>query len=336
MRGRTAALSGWLLLVGAAGAAGAAGAQPSPPVPVPGDASGSTLQEVQVVGEQPGPGLWKVTKGAHVLWLLGTLDHVPKGMTWRSRQVQAAIGSSQQVLANAPAVSASLNPVLLFRLYFQWRGLQKDPDRTRLRDWLPAALYARFEALKARYDPHDARIEELRPPFAALRLYRRALDAAGLTRDNEIDRAVIELARRHDVPVVRASVRVGDPLGTLKQLRALSPALEVDCLATTVQRLESDLPLMQARARAWAVGDIAQLRSLPYPNQLEACVTALSAAPDVKALVRSAADAWMSAAESALDKDRVSFAIRPIYELLAPNGPLARFRAEGYLVEDPR
>ena len=335
MGGRTRALTLCLCLLGA-GPLTAAPPGSQPPAARQAVQSDGSLQEVDVVGEQPGPGLWKISKGDHVLWLLGTLDHVPKGMTWRSRQVQSALASSQQLLANAPSVSAPLNPILLFRLYLQWRGLQKDPDRTRLRDWLPAPLYARFELLKARYDPHDGRIEELRPPFAALRLYQRSLDAAGLTRGNEIEHAVLELAHRDHVRVVRATVRVADPLGTLKQVRALSPALEVDCLATTIRRLETDLPIMQARAHAWAVGDIAQLRALPYPDQMEACVTALSAAPDVRALVQSASQAWMDAAESALNSYRQSFAIRPIYELLAPGGPLARFRAEGYAVEDPK
>ena len=31
------------------------------------------LEEVDVVGERPGPKLWKVTRGGHVLWVLGTL-----------------------------------------------------------------------------------------------------------------------------------------------------------------------------------------------------------------------------------------------------------------------
>lgn len=294
------------------------------------------LAEVNVYGVQPGPGLWKVVKGDHVLWLLGTLDHVPRGMTWRSREVEAALGSSQELLGSTPAVSAGLNPVLLARLYFQWHGLQKDPNHTQLRDWLPAPLYARFEALKVRYDPHDGHIEELRPPFAALRLYRRTLESVGLTRDNVLEQAVFELARQRGVPIRRAQLRVTDPLGTLKQVRALSPAQEVDCLATTVARLESDLPLMQQRARAWAIGDVEQLRALPYPDQLEACETALSAAPDVKSLLRQASDAWMSAAEAALDSHQISFAMQPIYALLAADGPLARFRAEGYRVEQPR
>jgi hypothetical protein len=34
-----------------------------------------TLEEVLVVGEHPGPGLWKVSKRSHSLFILGT--HVP-------------------------------------------------------------------------------------------------------------------------------------------------------------------------------------------------------------------------------------------------------------------
>ena len=63
--------------------------------------------------------------------------------------------------------------------------------------------------------------------------------------------------------------------------------------ATTVERLESDLPAMQRRAAAWAVGDVALLRTLPYPNQREACMSALSSVPNIKALVDHASQAWL-------------------------------------------
>jgi uncharacterized protein YbaP (TraB family) len=322
-------------LISASAMASPAPAGAAQPPPAPAATQAAALPEVEVLGEQPGPGLWKVSKGDHVLWVLGTLDHIPRRMTWHSRQVEAALGASQVLLPSSPAVSARLGPVLLVRLYVQWRGVQRDPDHTRLRDWLPAPLYARFEALKARYDPDDHHIEGLRPPFAALRLYRRALDAAGLTRTNEVEHAVLAMAGHEHVRVERARLQVADPLGTLKQVRALSPAAEVNCLATTVRRLESDLPTMQQRAHAWAVGDVDALRALPYPDQMEACVSELSAAPDVAALVAGASQAWTAAAEAALTQHPVSFATLPIYQLLDRSGPLARFRAEGYQIQGP-
>lgn len=298
-------------------------------------ASAPMLDEVDIVGERPGPRLWKISKGEHVLWLLGTLDHVPKKMAWRSRQVELALAQSQELLASAPSVEAHIGPIMALRLYVQWRGLQRDPDRTQLKDWIPPALYLRFEALKARFDAHDSRIEQLRPPFAALRLYQRALDTIGLTRTNEIEQVVVAMAERHRIPIERPQLRIDDPLDTLKQVRALSPALEVDCLATTVARLETDVPSMRERALAWASGDVDRLRALPFPNQVEACIGDLSASPRIKQLVATATQAWTSAAESALARHRATFAVHPIYDLLSRDGPLARFRAEGYRIEGP-
>ena len=45
------------------------------------------IDEVLVIGEQPGPGLWWVYKGDHVLRVLGTISPIPKNMQWQSKQV---------------------------------------------------------------------------------------------------------------------------------------------------------------------------------------------------------------------------------------------------------
>lgn len=293
------------------------------------------LDEIDVVGERPGPRLWKITRGGHVLWLLGTLNHVPRKMVWQPTEVESVLDQSQQVLPSGTSFSADIGPFAEIRLYFQWRGAQKNPNHTQLKDWLPAPLYARFEALKARFDPHDSGIEELRPSFAALRIYQKAIEAAGLTERDDIQKTVLKLASKRHVPIKHAQLNIADPAAALKEASALPPSVEVSCLETTVTRLETDLPMMQERARAWAVGDVDRLRHLPYPDQREACLSALSNAPRVKALIEQAAAGWETAAEAALTNQPVSFAMRPIYDLLAPDGTLARFRAEGASVEGP-
>jgi uncharacterized protein YbaP (TraB family) len=256
-------------------------------------------------------------------------------MTWRSSQVETALAQSQELLASVPSVSTDIGPISAIRLYFQWRRAQKNPNRSALKDWLPLPLYARFEALKARFDAHDSSIEALRPTFAALRLYERALDAAGLTQRDEIERAVITLAKRRRIRIRRATLTIDDPAGALTEVSELPPTVEVGCLAATLTRLETDLGGMQARANAWAVGDVQTLRALPFPNQREICVDALSISPRIKALVQSAQQGWRMEAEAALSRNRVSFAVRSIYDLLDADGPLAQFRAEGYTIDGP-
>jgi uncharacterized protein YbaP (TraB family) len=327
---RSAALILHAALLGSVTTVSAQAVPAAPPA-----AAAQQLDEIAVVGERPGPRLWKVSKGEHVLWLLGTLNHLPKRMTWRSSEVEAALAASQELLLSGPSVSTGVGPIGAIRLYVQWRRTQKSPDRLKLNVWLPAPLYARFEALKARFDAGDSSIEELRPSFAALRLYEHAVEAAGLTARDEVEQSVVKLAKRRRIPIRRSELRIDDPSGALKEVSALSPTMEIDCLDATVTRIESDLPSMQERAKAWAIGDVDRLRALPYPNQREACVSALSNSPRIKALVDRVAQAWSTEAESALTRNEVSFAMRPIYELLDRDGPLAKFRAEGYRVEGP-
>jgi hypothetical protein len=146
---------------------------------------------------------------------------------------------------------------------------------------------------------------------------------------------VVKLAKRRRIPIQRAELKIEDPSGALKEVSALPPTVEIDCLAATVTRIETDLPSMQERAKAWATGDVDRLRALPFSSQREVCVTALSTSPRIKALVDKVTQAWNDEAEAALSHNRVSFAMRPIYELLDADGPLAKFRAEGYRVEGP-
>ena len=333
MGGRSAALIiGAALLVGARmnGAQAAAHASTPPVSQAP-----QMLDEIDVVGERPGPRLWRITNGDHVLWVLGTLTHIPRRMTWRSSEVEAALAQSSELVDSGLAVSAGLGPIAMVKLYFQFRHIEKNPEHTTLKSWVPAALYARFEALKGNFDSGDNSIEQLRPSLAALRLYDRAVDAAGLTERDTVEQAVVKLARKQHVPVQRPKVQVNDPSGALKEIGALPPSLEVDCLDATVVRLESDLQNMQQRAVAWSVGDIDKLRALPFSNQRDVCLTVISNSARMKALVDAAQQAWLDEAQGALNRNRVSFAMRPIYELLDQSGPIAKLLAAGYKIEAP-
>ena len=110
----------------------------------------STIEEVTVSGEQPGPGLWKISKDGHVMWLLGALQPLPKKMSWRSRSVEAAIAESQALLS-VPKVDAGIGFFRGMTLLPAMLGARKNPEGAKLQEVLPPDLYARWLALKARY-----------------------------------------------------------------------------------------------------------------------------------------------------------------------------------------
>ena len=74
-------------------------AQLSEPAAAIEDAPPAAPEQIMVVGQKPGPGMWKVAKDGHVLWIFGTYSPLPIKMDWRSHEVDAVIGRSQEYLA---------------------------------------------------------------------------------------------------------------------------------------------------------------------------------------------------------------------------------------------
>jgi len=323
-------------------AAATAVAQDTAPVPAapstPADTT--TLDAVLVTGEQPGPGLWKVSKGDHVLWILGAQYPLPKNITWRGRDVEQTIAQSQAVIADATP-KLELNFFHKLTLLPAVYGARKNEDGQTLQQILPAELYARWLALKAKYIGNDSGVERLRPMVAANELYDKALAKSGLARSGLIWDTVHGVAKKNRVRIVepQASIPLDDPRQTIRDFKATTGDLDIDCLAATMKRLETDLDAMRERANAWAVGDIDALRKLPSPSQQDACRAAVSSNPHLREQLQGAIaqmdQAWLAAAETALRDNASTFAVLPMDELLRPDRRLAMLAARGYTVEPP-
>lgn len=63
------------------------------------------LAPVAVSGALPGPSLWKVNKGSHVMWVLGVTKPLPRKMQWETSTIDRVVGASQSVL-KAPGLEA--------------------------------------------------------------------------------------------------------------------------------------------------------------------------------------------------------------------------------------
>ena len=291
----------FVFCLAAACAAGVAAQDSAPPAaPAPDDIA--TLESVTVTGEQPGPGLWKVTRGEHTLWILGVQYPLPKNMTWKAAEVQQAIAQSQVVIADAsakPEVGFLHKLTLLPAVY----SARKNADGKTLKDVLPPDVYARWVALKAKYIGDDAGVERLRPLVAANELYDKALAKSGLARNRLVWNTIKDVAKKDRVKVVEpeASIPLDDPRQTIRDFTNTDVALDVQCLAATMTRLETDLAAMRDRANAWAIGDVEALKKLPPPSQQEACRAAVSSNPRLHAQVDAAMhqidQTWLAAAE---------------------------------------
>jgi uncharacterized protein YbaP (TraB family) len=299
------------------------------------DASGAPIEEIEILGERPGPQLWKITHGENTLWLLGLLQPLPKRMQWKSGAVEEVLDQSQEVIAAGGAVSAKLGLVSGFRLYRQWRALRVNPNEQTLADVLSADLYARFEALRAKYAPRDRDMAELRPIFAAGSLFRAAVDRVGLTTENDVHERVEKLAKKRDLPIRQVKLILENPSDTLGAVDEIPLAQQIACLETTIARLETDVDAMRVRAKAWADGDIDAFKAAAYPDQQQACWNAIGSASEIKPLIENAQRDWLSFFDTALARSRVSLAMQSLDRVLAPDGVLAHARSKGYEVRGP-
>ena len=319
-----------------------ASAQQSPPVKADSaPAAAVELQAVTVSGVQPGPGLWKVSRGEHVLWVLGTLGLLPEKMQWRAQEVQQHIGEAQQVL-EVPTVGLNANVGFFggLALLPSLIGVRNNPDGKKLRDVVPPADYARWLPLKAEYIGHDNGVEKQRPIFAALALYLAAIKQAELS-DKVIDptiKSALKQAKLKPTPV-QYMIEVNNPRALVKDFKS-GQIEDLDCFDKTLAHLQGDLGVMRARANAWAVGDLDQLRQLPMSDQMSTCQAAITESGiayklGITSLPAKIEDTWVTAASKALDANKVSFALLPMSHLLGPDNYLLRLQAHGDQVELP-
>lgn len=300
------------------------------------------LDTVVVSGTMPAPGLWELTRGNKRVLIMGTLKPTPSDMTWHSHEVERAVAQAQEVLA-PPGVSVSAD-VGLFRGAMLWpayRRSRRNPDGKKLRDMLPPATYTRWLDAKSRYIGRDGGIEKLRPVYAAKTLFDAATRQVGLSNEDRIDPVIRRVAKAHKIPVRPTVVRIAikDAKGTLKKL-SQTTLDDVPCLEQTINRLDIDLQMMVTRANAWAMGDLARLRALPYNDQKDACLGALASneiarSQGIVDLDAAVLKNWLNALQASLATYDVVFATMPIDRIEGEAGVLSSLRADGFTVKSP-
>lgn len=339
---RKIVLTAALLLASACAAAQTASPLPATSIRPATASSITTLQTVIVTGVVPGPGLWKVTRGDHVLWILGVVPTLPAGIEWRSNQVAQTIAASQTVLG-APGVKLKVDTNWfgkLFLLPTVYRA-QRNSDGKTLHDVLPPATYARWYYARQRYFGDDYSIERYRPIVAAWKLMKQAMKANGLRNDGEVTGAVTAMAKQYGVKVVKpeTTLEVKEPRQAVKAFAA-SNLDGIACLDVVLDAVGHELPNFRARANAWATGDIDTLRKVPEGAYRDTCRSAITGAGFAKALgidnlPMRVKGAWLTAADTALASNAQSFAVLPMHDLLDAHGYLAALQAQGYTITAP-
>ncbi|MGC1520342.1 MAG: TraB/GumN family protein [Steroidobacteraceae bacterium] len=288
------------------------------------------LDEIVVTGERTGPGMWHVHRGAAQLWILGSMSPLPKDITWRSKQVEQVLNTTNQVLVQKPF---EIGIARILWILITDRNLLMVGGGKRLKDVLPADLYARFAAQRSKYTDDPKKWERFRPLVAAAFLQQAAFHKAGLSTRVDLGAAMRTLAKKHDVRL--EEVKIAGVRDVLDALKTMPPATENACVAASLVTVESGLPRLVDRAQAWAGGNVERIAQLREPAEVDACRAALDAETSAADLIARMRRTWLGTFEKYLQDDGVTVAVVNIDMLLEPGGLLDELRAKGYQIDAP-
>jgi uncharacterized protein YbaP (TraB family) len=288
------------------------------------------LDEIIVTGERSGPGLWHVRRGDAQLWILGALAPLPKGITWRSHQVEQVMLSTDVVLVTKPLEIGFARALWIFLTH---HDLLMVSGGRRIRDVLPPELYHRFATQRARFTTDDGKWERFRPILAAVFLEEAAFRQAGLSTRIDLGAAVRTIANKHDVRVKEVTIAgVRDLLDTLKTVPV---ATENKCMAAALSTIEIGLPRLIERASAWTRGDIDAMQRLPDSPEDLGCHAALISDSGSADLLAQMLHAWLAAIDAHMHEKEVVLAVVNMDLLLEHGGLLDSLQARGYSIEAP-
>ena len=106
-------------------------------------------------------------------------------------------------------------------------------------------------------------------------------------------------------------------------------------MQASLATVEKDLPRLMDRARAWAIGNVERIESLPEPAEVAACLAALDSGAAAGDLVGRVRSAWLESMEKYLQTGGTTLAVVNMDLLLGRGGLLDVLRAQGYEVEGP-
>lgn len=293
------------------------------------------MDEVLVTGEQPGPALWQVSSGDHVLWILGEVAPLPRKVKWRSRQFEELLANSQEVVLH------DSSHVFRGRQAAEVARANKLPDERSLSEVVSTGLRARVDAVAKLYGVNEP-LESLSPSVVGTRLANASLKTLDL-RAVSLQVSVETMARKAKVKVSYYAVPSPE-IPFDEQVRMIKDNTLASCpLERVIDVLEDGGVGLRRLANAWSVGDIGALRRLvPDYGLFTAGFRAGSCSiedhasqPPTDAPVSVRTTAWLHEVERALRENVSTLAVVPIPELFAEDGYLAALRVRGYRVVEP-
>lgn len=289
----------------------------------PEPAAAAQLDDVVVQARRSGAPMWTVTRGDSTLILVGAITGIPRDLSWRPNDLEAAAARSQQILT--PQVGrASFSDV--FRVIWRIRTIARMPNGQTSADYLTPEWQARLEAAMADEGNQDWRTRSL-----LIVGFDLMQDKAGYTGrrggDDAMD-VIRRAARRARVPVRPVGTVRGDEL--IDSLITAPQTAHVPCVEAAIAAAELGPDAARERAEDWRALRVADVVASPIDRALNQCWP--WGDPEIAPQLRQQ---WAAAIETAMISPGVTMGVAPIRLLADEGGVLDGLVARGFDVVGP-
>jgi uncharacterized protein YbaP (TraB family) len=289
----------------------------------PDSAESSGWSVPEVVVRAPAPRLWKLTKGNATVYVLGSVEPLPKGLSWNSAQVGRILSGADRLLTPPVGTVGTFGAIGALTASHLPGGRTLDQS-------LPPDLASRLRAVLVRLNRNPDSLQTYKLGWAALDL-ERAVRSSGQFTDDEPVETLTRLAREKKV-TIRDMGRY-DVTPVLKQLENLPDEEGVAALRLAVGSAEHELDNGADIGRAWADGNLRNLRRAQGPDASMAALIKVTPLGQYWA-VRAEADALKSI-DGALEQPGVSVTTMGINQFAKAGGLIDKLRAQGVQVTEP-
>ena len=295
-------------------------AAPCPAQPAPPEKPWSDITEVVVRAKAPGPAMWKLSKGASIVWVMGTLHVAPKTIAWDATRFQRVLNGAHLLI--------------LPRIVDDWtisRDQMELPGSEQLSDIVSAATLQRFQDVLKREALEGLPVGlTYQPAWAGSWLISRVYRAHGIT-THIVPPEIATFAKQSGVIVKyvdRHTTRLQE-----RQYDHLDPEIGEACLNDYLDGIDHDLDTVEVMGKAWAEGDVSSILAHHREPAWVACFLSQPKFGDL--YEKYAVDDMVKAVDNALKAPGKSVAVMPLSDLLRRDGILDRLRAEGVTITAP-
>ncbi len=281
------------------------------------------LDEVVVLARRSGAPMWTVTRGDSTLILVGAITSIPRDLSWRPDDLEAAASRSDLILSPQQGRASVAD---LFRVVWRARTIGRMPEGRTTADYLTPEYQARLEAVMADDRNQDWRRRSLL--FVGFDLMQdKAGYRRGRTGDDAMD-VIRRAARRADVTVRPVGTVRGDEL--IDSLITAPQTAHVPCVEAAIAAAEQGPDATRERAEDWRALRVADVVASPIDQALNRCWP--WGDPEIAPQLRQQ---WAAAIETAMVSPGVTMGVAPIRLLAEEGGVLDGLAARGFEVVGP-